>query len=64
LSKVSTGTLKIFSAQQLMDYVFGCGGSIASKAYDYYKTHSNYISKKAYALKLNIQLLASKVLYN
>lgn len=43
LSKVSTGTLSIFSEQQLMDCVFGCQGAFANQGYDYYKNHCNHI---------------------
>jgi C1A family cysteine protease len=40
LSKVTTGTLLTFSAQQLIDCVFGCTGSDIATVFDYYKSHS------------------------
>lgn len=43
LSKVATGTLSIFSDQQLIDCVFGCSGSLAGQGYDYYKKHCKNI---------------------
>jgi hypothetical protein len=39
LSKVATGTLQVFSEQQLIDCVFGCSGSQPLSGYNYYKTH-------------------------
>jgi hypothetical protein len=39
LSKIATGTLQIFSEQQLIDCVYGCSGGFANSGYTYYKSH-------------------------
>jgi len=44
LSKIATGTLQIFSEQQLIDCVYGCSGGLANSGYKYYQSHCKKIS--------------------
>ena len=59
LSKVSTGTLQSFSAQQLIDCAFGCTGSQIAMGFDYYKSHSKFALIKVFVPRQSIQPLVA-----